>query len=302
MTTHSHGKLLITGEYLILEGATGLAVPLKWGQSMKITEGQGAELHWLSKDHLGNKWFECKFNLIDFQVEKTTDADKSKFLQELIISAARLNSDFLSKWKRYKVTTELEFDPDWGLGSSSTLISNLANWAELSPFELYFDTQEGSGYDVAASISDGPLLYQKTEEELSFETFDWNPDLMENILVFYQGRKQNSQTEVSLWKDNKRWKSSDVKNMTDLSESLADCNQVGEAVRILREHQGLMEKILDRKAFDDRYSDFEGVIKPLGAWGGDFALAIHEDAEYTRAYLEKQGLETIFRLSDIVVE
>lgn len=302
MTTHSHGKLLITGEYLILEGATGLAVPLKWGQTMKITEGQGAELHWISKDHLGNKWFECKLNLIDFHVEKTTDTDKSRFLQTLITSAARLNSDFLSKWKRYRVMTELEFDPEWGLGSSSTLIANLANWAELSPFELYFDTQEGSGYDVAASISDAPLLYQMADEELSFETFDWDKGVMESMLVFYQGRKQNSRTEVAAWKDQKRWKSADVITMTKISESLADCTQAGEAVRILREHQGMMEKIMDRKAFDERYGDFEGVIKPLGAWGGDFALAIHEDAEYTRAYLEKQGLETIFNLSDIVVE
>src|SRR5690606_1062656 len=149
LNTYAHGKLLITGEYLILEGATGLAVSLKWGQSMKVNESQGAELHWISKDHQGNKWFECKLNLIDFKVEKTTDEAKSRMLQSLIASAARLNSDFLSKWKRYRVTTALEFDPEWGLGSSSTLIANLAEWAELSPFELYFDTQEGSGYDVA---------------------------------------------------------------------------------------------------------------------------------------------------------
>src|SRR5690606_11171271 len=232
-----------------------------------MSEGQGAEVHWVSMDHQGKKWFECKLNLIDFSVEKTSDEGKSRFIQNLIQSAARLNSDFLSKWKKYKVTSALEFDPDWGLGSSSTLIANLAEWAELSPFELYFDTQKGSGYDVAAAVSDAPLLYQKHEDELSFETFDWDQKLIEKIVVFYQGNKQSSAAEVSDWKKNKRWNRGDVSHMHTISESLADCSDVEQAMKLFGEHVKMTEKILDQRAFEGRYADFEGVMKPLGAWG-----------------------------------
>ncbi|HLT94762.1 MAG TPA: GYDIA family GHMP kinase [Membranihabitans sp.] len=301
MKTYSHGKLLISGEYLILEGAVGLAVPLKWGQSLRVVENQGAEVHWISKDTHGQNWFECKLNLIDFSIEKASDGHRANFVQSLIKSAARLNSDFLSKWKNYKVTTELEFDPAWGLGSSSTLIANVATWAELSPFELYFDTQAGSGYDVAASISDAPLLYQKNDTELSFETFDWDINLCKNILVFYQGSKQNSATEVASWKENSRWEKSDVSQMSSLSEELAECKQIDQAVAILREHQKMMEKILNKKAFDGRFADFEGVLKPLGAWGGDFGLALSSEVDYTTRYLQEKGFEHIFLLSDIML-
>lgn len=301
MKTYSHGKLLITGEYLILEGAVGLAVPLKWGQSLRITENQGAEVHWVSKDDKGKKWFECKLNLIDFSIEKATDPEKARFIQSLIKSAAQLNSDFLSKWKKYKVTCELEFDPEWGLGSSSTLIANLAEWAELSPFELYFDTQQGSGYDVAAAIADAPFLYQKNESELSFETFDWDAKWVEGIFVFYQGQKQSSAEEVSSWKNNKNWGKADISLASTISESLADCTDLEQAIQLFREHQKMMEKILDRKASEGRYADFEGVIKPLGAWGGDFGLALSEDPEYTIKYLHDQGLEHVFRLTDILL-
>lgn len=300
--THSHGKLLLTGEYLILEGAVGLAVPLQKGQSMKVIEGQGAEVHWVAKDHQGGKWFECKMNLIDFSIEKTNNEEKAAYLQSLIKSAAQLNSDFLSQWKKYKVTCELEFDPAWGLGSSSSLITNLAHWAELSPFELYFDTQQGSGYDVAAAMSDEPLLYQKIDDELSFETFEWNRELMDSMLVFYQGHKQSSLEEVRTWKSNRKWKQSDVDQASTISESLAECEQVDEAVKLLRQQLKLMENILDRTAFDGRFSDFQGVVKPLGAWGGDFGLALHPDVDYARQYLRKKNIDTIFSLGEIAVK
>lgn len=268
---------------------------------MKVAESQGAEVHWITKDHKGNKWFECKLNLIDFAIDKTNDEEKAQFIQTLIKSAAQLNSDFLSKWKKYKITCDLGFDPSWGLGTSSTLIANLAAWAELSPFELFFDTQEGSGYDVAAAVSAGPLLYQKSEEELSFETFDWNKELADAICVFYQGHKQSSLEEVRAWKSNKVWKQKDVKQVSDISESLADCENIADAMALLGDQLKLMERILDRTAYDGRFSDFEGLIKPLGAWGGDFGLALHHEVAYTQKYLAEKGIETVFRLGDILV-
>ena len=33
---YSHGKLLLTGEYLVLDGALALAVPCKLGQSLTV--------------------------------------------------------------------------------------------------------------------------------------------------------------------------------------------------------------------------------------------------------------------------
>ena len=33
---HSHGKFLLTSEYLVLKGALALAIPLKLGQSMSV--------------------------------------------------------------------------------------------------------------------------------------------------------------------------------------------------------------------------------------------------------------------------
>ena len=36
MNYYSCGKLLITGEYLVLKGAKGLAIPTKYGQKLSV--------------------------------------------------------------------------------------------------------------------------------------------------------------------------------------------------------------------------------------------------------------------------
>ena len=57
-------------------------------------------------------------------------------------------------------TQRLDFSPHWGFGSSSTLISLLAEWAEVNPLDLHFMISDGSGYDVACAIADGPIIYK----------------------------------------------------------------------------------------------------------------------------------------------
>ena len=47
-TFYSNGKLLITGEYLVLDGAKAFALPTKFGQKLTIeeTEGHCWTAHW----------------------------------------------------------------------------------------------------------------------------------------------------------------------------------------------------------------------------------------------------------------
>ena len=48
MKIKSNGKFLLTGEYLVLKGATSLALPLKFGQSMEVETLDKNEnlIHW----------------------------------------------------------------------------------------------------------------------------------------------------------------------------------------------------------------------------------------------------------------
>ena len=144
---------MLTGEYAVLDGARCLALPTKLGQEMVVNASRGADLNWLAKNLDGDAWFKSQISLFDFSPQSTTDEDVSLKLKKILKNAVRLNSEFLDKWNSFKIITNLEFPEEWGLGSSSTLIHLIAQWADVHPLELYFKSENGSGYDVACVLN-----------------------------------------------------------------------------------------------------------------------------------------------------
>ena len=63
MNFYSNGKLLLTGEYLVLDGAKSLAVPTKLGQDLIVENIQEQQLIWGSFTNTGECWFEAVFDL-----------------------------------------------------------------------------------------------------------------------------------------------------------------------------------------------------------------------------------------------
>jgi len=59
---YSNGKLLITGEYLVLDGAKAFALPTKFRQNLIVEKGIPQEIQWTSFDADGSIWFEDTFS------------------------------------------------------------------------------------------------------------------------------------------------------------------------------------------------------------------------------------------------
>ena len=92
---YSHGKLLISGEYLILEGAIGLAVPTLQGQDLVVEETDTGRLQWESVDENEKTWFTAEFDLEDFELlSHSGDASVGEQLQRILRTARKMNSRF----------------------------------------------------------------------------------------------------------------------------------------------------------------------------------------------------------------
>ena len=73
---YSNGKLLLTSEYLVLDGAKALAIPTKFGQDLIVQKIKEPSLIWESFDVENNCWFSAEFRLPDLRiVSETFDAD-----------------------------------------------------------------------------------------------------------------------------------------------------------------------------------------------------------------------------------
>lgn len=303
MQFRSNGKFLITGEYLILTGAKGLAIPLKAGQRMLIEEaGNEKTLEWTVSDIKG-KWFQVVLTVPDLTIIKTSDNEKGEFLRKALMATRELNPEFLSSDQGYWVDNRLEFERNWGMGSSSSFIANLAQWARVDPFEINKKISNGSGYDIACAISDKPILFQKSFNERIIDRINWVPRYRNHFAFVFLGNKQDTQKSLIKYK-NLDFKDKQLNRISGLTDEFWLVNNEIDLISRIWEHEEILASILKRTPVQDsKFRDFNGAVKSLGAWGGNFILAVGKD-KFTkiRNYFQEKGYNTVFSWDDLVID
>lgn len=290
---HSNGKLLITGEYAVLDGALAFALPTQKGQTLKVIEGAN-ENRWQAFDANGDLWFDSA------TLTTETDQQIAQTLQKILTTATHLNPNFKDKWSHSQVQTHLEFPRLWGLGTSSTLINNIAQWAAVNPYELLFKSFGGSGYDIACAKSNTPLLYKlKGGKPHSYPLRFLFPHTYQ-IYFVYLNQKQNSKDGIARYRSVTKSKRKLAESITRLTEQFVLAHTVTDVCQILNEHETLISNYLSMPTVKERlFSDFNGTVKSLGAWGGDFVLAISE-TEDTPAYFASKGFDTCVPYNEMI--
>ena len=273
---HSHGKLLISGEYVVLDGATALALPTKFGQSMEVIQLDEPVIQWKSVDHEGKTWFEVTFPLEDINAGRTTEGSEvSKMLFSALVSVAEQNQELFSSNKGYEITTKTDFPRNWGLGTSSTLIANLAKWARVDAFKLLESTFGGSGYDVAVAIQGTALTYQKQASENSVLRTSFDPPFKDQFFFVFLNRKQNSRESIKQYRQQKyAYLETSIEKISNLTHSMITCTDLKEFELFLEVHENIISQLTGlKKVKSELFPDYPGAIKSLGGWGGDFVLA-----------------------------
>jgi mevalonate kinase len=304
MTCYSNGKFLITGEYLVLRGALSLAVPLKFGQSLQVVPNDDQnQLSW--KTFIADKlWFEAVFALPNFSIIRTNDPLRAEYVANLLKSACKLNPEIITKSGGFEATARLNFDINWGLGSSSTLIYNIARWFNIDPFDLHFSVSDGSGYDVACAGADSPILYQLIKGNPISKQINFNPDFSHQLYFVYSGKKQDSAKSIRNHSGALSASDNEIEKITQITKAMIIADSLEEFESLMIEHENIISTVLQLpKAKDVYFSDFEGEVKSLGAWGGDFVLLTwRHESRQLKDYLEQKGFKTLFGFKEIVLQ
>lgn len=270
---------------------------------MVVKRTTSSDLIWESLDMKGRSWFESTISLFDFSAITTSNQETSYYLQKLLKNAVRLNSEFLSQWNGFKIETQLEFPLDWGLGSSSTLIYLVAEWAEVNPLMLYFKTENGSGYDVACAFASGPVEYINSPDEVSYTEVDFNPKFKDQLYFVHLGQKKDSKQGIIEYLSAVKNKSAFVKSITKITEDIQNVNSISDFNALLDKHE---EIVFQHTGFEKvknlHFSDYWSSVKSLGAWGGDFVLATSDKGvEATKAYFAQKGFNTVMTYKEIIL-
>ncbi|WP_426431395.1 GYDIA family GHMP kinase [Winogradskyella sp. HB-48] len=302
-TYQSNGKLLLTGEYVVLDGAKALALPTKFGQSLKVEENNTNTIFWKSFDENGNIWFENTLIIDDGEIIEQIQGgnDISKRLKQILKATQELNPNFLSTNQGYTISTHLNFNRNWGLGTSSTLINNISQWANVDAYQLLDKTFGGSGYDIACAKHNTPITFQLDNSKRPMvNAVDFNPSFKDNLYFVYLNKKQNSRDGIKAYKLLNKISDSILNSINDITEEIITAKSLSIFEQLIDKHENIISELLNQEPVKSKFfTDYDGSIKSLGAWGGDFILVTSENNP--SAYFKSKGLETVIPYSEMVM-
>ena len=290
---NSNGKLLITGEYVVLDGASSLAVPCEFGQSLSYIPDNSNIIKWISFNNDKEKWFSTSLKADNFSIVDTSSEKSSNWLINVLEKSFQISK---RRIPGCTIKTYVDFPLEWGLGSSSTIINNIARLFNINPFKLHFACSNGSGYDIACAISESPIKFQLINSEPKFSSLTWSPKFSDELYFIHLNVKQNSNKEVDRFNKIKKNKTY-IHQINELTDQIIYCDEIKEFEELITEHEKIIGDCINEKPIKNKYfHDYDGAIKSLGAWGGDFILATRN----RKKYFEDKGLNTVLPFKKMV--
>jgi len=300
-TFYSNGKLLLTGEYVVLDGAMALALPTKFGQDLIVETGDRQEIQWTSYDADGSIWFDDTF--LFSEIEKKTFFEGQPVKNTLVAilhEAGLMNPNFLKQNEGYRISTHLSFPKFWGLGTSSTLINNIAQWLEIDAFALLKNSFGGSGYDIACAQNDTPILYRLDSGKPYVKPIAFEPDCRRHLYFVYLNQKQSSKNAIASYQQKRTAVDNIILQTDKITTALLQTNDGFSFQSLLQEHEEILSALLELPTVKEKlFPDFQGTLKSLGAWGGDFILAYSK--EDPTIYFQEKGFHTVIPYADMIL-
>nr|WP_296324551.1 GYDIA family GHMP kinase [Winogradskyella sp.] len=296
----SNGKLLITGEYLVLDGAKALALPTTFGQELMVNPNDSGSISWQSFDENHDVWFQDKFDFKKvLHTEYISDSDVSNRLIQIFKSIHSLNPTFFNSQNGFDIITRQDFNRKWGLGTSSTLINNMANWSNINAYELLKLTFGGSGYDIACAQNNTPIVYNLADNKPMVSSCNFDPIFKDCIYFVYLNQKQNSRDAISNYRTFKGDLETYIKKVNTITNAIIESNSLEVFNTLIKKHEALISSLIKQDTVKDRlFNDFDGEVKSLGAWGGDFVLVTSKGNP--EDYFKSKGYSTILKYSEII--
>jgi mevalonate kinase len=295
----SPGKLLLTSEYFVLDGALALAIPTKLGQEFFFEEvaNQKSLVVWEAL-HENNPWLKAVINYKTWEIIETNIPDAAHFISKILqivqeLSKTKFNTDI-----SYYLETNLQFPSNFGLGSSSTLMNNLAEWSGVDAFQLNDLALGGSGYDIAIAQKKSPILFEVNNKERVFSTLNFNPSFKKDLIFIHLNQKQDSREGIQLYRSKEKSEGL-IQYFSNLTKDVVKTDNIDVFSDLMNLHEEKVSEFLGIPTVKEKFfHDIPVFVKSLGAWGGDFVMSRkfsgYED------YFSSKNFHTIFGYNDLI--
>jgi mevalonate kinase len=291
---YSNGKLILMGEYAVMHGADAVCLPLKTGQKLITSPSNDQLIHW--------RWSYKTDILSSFSLEASTlqpihsNKGDSSWSIRLLQLIRQFSPEFLTQGCNLEFINH--FPAEWGLGSSSATISSLCRMAGVDPFDVNFSLMGGSGADIAATTAQRWFLYRKQQLKPQIWELPFIFPFVENTYFIYSGKKQATASHLiskNLKQDDPVWFS-----INPYIYRFIMASSLPEVMQIIHDHESIIAGAVNMSPIGDTFTDFPGKVKSLGAWGGDFFMAISQQNEnFIKTYFQNKGYTKILNWKEM---
>lgn len=296
---YSPGKLMLTSEYFAVDGALVLAVPTKLGQEFFFEEKQdGQSLIFWEAYHQNKPWLKAVIDYKKWQILETNITTSAEFILKTLKNVQNLSETKFKINDSYFLKTNLQFPSDYGLGSSSTLMNNLAEWSNINPFQLNTLSLGGSGYDIAVANAKSAVLF-RNKPEIHFEKVNYNPPFKDQLIFIHLNQKQDSREGINHYKSKNKSQEM-VSGFSNITKKILICDELENFSQLMMLHEQRISKFVEIPTVKSLYfNDCPTFVKSLGAWGGDFVMS--SKFEGFQDYFSGKGFTTIFEWGDLIL-
>ncbi|KXH82981.1 GYDIA family GHMP kinase [Chryseobacterium kwangjuense] len=294
----SPGKLMLTSEYFAIDGALVLAVPTKPGQEFFFEEKEDEKsLIFWEACHQNTLWLKVLIDYKNWKILETNLLPGAEFILKTLKNVQQLSEIKFKSHTTYHVKTNLQFPADYGLGSSSTLMNNLAEWADVNPFQLNSISLGGSGYDIAVAKEKTAVLF-RSKPEIAYERVNFNPPFKNELIFIHLNQKQDSREGINFYKSKAKSQIL-IDEFSDITKKVLLCSELEKFSELMMIHEQKIAKFLEIPTVKEKFfADCPVFVKSLGAWGGDFVMSAKFDGY--KDYFWGKGFNAVFEWSDII--
>ncbi|WP_262150703.1 GYDIA family GHMP kinase [Chryseobacterium foetidum] len=295
---YSPGKLMLTSEYFAVDGALVLAVPTKLGQEFFFDETADAKsLIFWEAYHQNKFWLKAVIDYKNWQILETNINSSAEFILKTLKNVQSLSETKFKGTDSYNLKTNLQFPADYGLGSSSTLMNNLAEWSGIDPFLLNALSLGGSGYDIAVAKAKSAVLFQN-KPQIHFEKVDFNPEFKNELIFIHLNQKQDSREGINHYRTKPKSQKL-IDEFSNLTKNILLCDELDKFSELMMLHEQHISNFIEIPTVKSIFfADCAKFVKSLGAWGGDFVMSAKFDGY--EDYFWGKGFTTIFGWDDLI--
>ena len=116
----------------------------------------------------------------------------------------------------------------------------------------------------------------------------------------YLNQKQDSRKAITAYRERKSGLTDTIKKVTAITRAIPLADNINRFSALLDEHEAIMTEILGVPTVKEQlFPDFKGTLKSLGAWGGDFILAVAKDNP--TVYFKEKGYNTVIPYHEMIL-